>query len=78
MRKGLLIVIAGPSGVGKGTVCSEILNERDDITLSVSATTRDPREGEIDGVNYHFVTMNEFDEMIENNEFLEYANVFSE
>ena len=51
-RKGLLLVVSGPSGAGKGTICKEILNRRKDIKLSVSATTRKPREGEVDGVNY--------------------------
>ena len=71
--KGQLIVLSGPSGVGKSTVISELLSERPDIYFSVSYTTRAPRVGEADGVNYNFVTREAFEEMIENNELLEYA-----
>lgn len=53
-KRGLLIVISGPSGAGKGTICKELLEKNDNLLLSVSATTRSPRNGEIDGVNYHF------------------------
>lgn len=73
--KGLLIVISGPSGVGKGTVC-DTLTKRDDLFISISATTRSPRKGEIDGKNYYFITENEFKKRIENNDFLEYAHVY--
>ncbi|MGM0378246.1 MAG: guanylate kinase [Bacillota bacterium] len=74
-RKGLLIVVSGPSGAGKGTICKALLKRRD-IDVSVSATTREPREGEIDGENYHFLTKDKFEEKIENDEFLEYAKVY--
>lgn len=74
-RKGLLIVVSGPSGAGKGTICKELLKRRD-IDVSVSATTREPREGEIDGENYHFLEKDEFENKIENDEFLEYAKVY--
>ena len=71
--RGKLIVLSGPSGVGKSTVISELLSERSDIYFSVSFTTRAPRVGEADGVNYHFVTREQFEEMIARNELLEYA-----
>ncbi|MEG0321888.1 MAG: guanylate kinase [Oscillospiraceae bacterium] len=71
--KGQLIVLSGPSGVGKSTVISELLSERDDIYFSVSFTTRAPRVGEADGVNYCFVPRSEFEGMIARDELLEYA-----
>lgn len=77
MSKGLLIVISGPSGTGKGTVCKALLDKRKDISMSVSCTTRAPRPGEIDGKSYFFKTHKEFENLISQNEFLEYANVFS-
>jgi len=73
-EKGLLIVLSGPSGVGKGTVRKEIFSQPDTaFEYSVSATTRKPREGEIDGVDYFFKTREAFEEMIENDQLLEYA-----
>ena len=72
-RKGLLLVVSGPSGAGKGTICKALLNKNDQIKLSVSATTRKPRNGEVHGVNYFFIEKEEFTKMIENGEFLEYA-----
>lgn len=75
-RKGLLLVVSGPSGAGKGTICKEILNRRKDIKLSVSATTRKPREGEVDGVNYFFLNKEQFSKMVDNGEFLEYASIY--
>lgn len=71
MNKGLLFVISAPSGCGKGTILSEILNER--IYFSVSSTTRKPRNGEVDGVDYNFITVSQFKELIEENGMLEYA-----
>jgi len=68
-----IIVVAGPSGVGKGTVIAWVRAHRPDAWLSVSATTRAPRPGEIDGVNYHFLTRADFDTMIEAGGFLEWA-----
>ncbi|MBV7271932.1 guanylate kinase [Clostridium thailandense] len=73
--KGLLIVISGPSGAGKGTICKALMNESD-FWISVSATTRNPRQGEIDGVNYHFLTKEEFKKKIDIDDFLEYAEVY--
>ena len=75
MKKGLLIVISGPSGGGKGSVNKELL-ALDDFCFSVSATTREPRDGEVDGVNYFFITREEFEKRIENGDMLEY-NVYS-
>ncbi len=72
MTKGSLFVISGPSGTGKGTVCNELLKENN-IFLSVSATTRDKRLGETEGVTYYYISENEFKEMIANDEVLEYA-----
>lgn len=72
MNKGRLIVFSAPSGCGKGTMLAEILKD-DNFYCSVSATTRAPREGEIDGVNYHFLTREQFEKNIENGRMLEYA-----
>jgi len=71
--KGILVVLSGPSGVGKGTVCAALRNSGADIVYSVSATTRAPRVGEIDGVNYFFKTREQFEQMIKNGELLEWA-----
>ncbi len=71
--KGILFVLSGPSGTGKGTVCSEILNREDKLTISVSATTREKRSGETDGETYHYVTKDDFQGMIDKGEMLEYA-----
>lgn len=71
--KGVLFVLSGPSGTGKGTVCKEILNASDDLTISVSATTREKRIGETDGETYYYVTKDEFEGMIDRDEMLEYA-----
>jgi len=72
-RRGELIVLSGPSGVGKSTVISELLSSRRDIHFSVSFTTRLPRVGEENGVNYNFVSRQEFERMIADDELLEYA-----
>ena len=72
MSKGKIIVISGASGVGKGTVLGKMMQQRSDLTFSVSATTRDPRPSEIEGVHYYFVTREKFEEMIASHEFLEY------
>ncbi len=72
MSKGKLIVISGASGVGKGTVLGIMLKKRKDLSFSVSATTRPPRPGEIDGVHYYFITREKFEAMIAAGDFLEY------
>lgn len=74
-RKGMLLVISGPSGVGKGTLFKKLLAQDETMTFSVSYATRDPRPGEVDGRDYHFVTNEAFDEMVQKNGFLEYAVV---
>lgn len=73
--KGLLIVLSGPSGAGKGTICKSLLN-RQKFWLSVSATTRKPRKGEVSEQSYHFMTKEQFKTKIENDDFLEYAEVY--
>jgi guanylate kinase len=73
MRKGRTFVVSGPSGVGKSTVLRALLDRRKDVYFSVSATTREPRPGEIDGVHYHFLDVDTFREWIARDEFLEYA-----
>ena len=72
MSSGKLIVISGASGVGKGTVLGIMMQKRSDLSFSVSATTRDPRPNEVDGVHYYFITQERFEEMIAKGEFLEY------
>jgi len=74
-NRGVLIVISGPSGAGKGTICKEILEKNNNIYLSVSATTRKPRQGEVDGVNYYFLTEEDFKNKVDSNGFIEYAKV---
>ena len=72
-KTGMLIVLSGPSGTGKDSVLKVILKERKDLKLSISYTTRPPRKGEVNGVDYHFVSKQEFEKFIENGEMLEYA-----
>lgn len=76
VNKGLLLIISGPSGVGKGTVCSAVLAGSSDTVCSISATTRKPRPGEIDGESYYFLTREEFLKKRDNGYFLEWAEVF--
>lgn len=73
ISKGKLFVISGPSGVGKGTLVSEVLKKNKNIELSVSATTRNPRPNEADGINYHFFSKEKFQELINNDELIEWA-----
>ena len=73
-KKGVLFVISGPSGVGKGTINKMLFDEVDgQVSFSVSATTRGPREGEVDGTHYFFISRQEFENRVANNEFLEHA-----
>lgn len=76
MCKGLLILISGPSGTGKGTVCDLLRQKHPEISYSISATTRQPRPGEQDGVNYYFYTKEKFREMIDQGQLLEWAEVY--
>ena len=75
-NRGVLIVISGPSGAGKGTICKALLEKHKDLYLSVSATTRSPRNGEVEGVNYYFLTREHFQAQINENGFLEHAEVY--
>ncbi|MDO5026393.1 MAG: guanylate kinase [Tissierellia bacterium] len=75
MKKGFLLVISGPSGVGKGTVLHDLMNTQSNLVYSVSATTRKKRDGEIEGVSYFYKSHEEFEKMIDEDKFLEYAHV---
>lgn len=75
-RRGLMLVLSSPSGAGKTTLTRRLLAEDNDVVMSVSATTRDPRPGEEDGKDYYFVSHDRFEEMVENDKLLEYATVF--
>ena len=77
-KKGNLFVISGPSGAGKGTLRENALNDIKNLVYSISCTTRKPREGEVDGVQYRFITHEKFKEDIEKNLFLEYAHVHAD
>lgn len=74
--QGVLLVVSGPSGAGKGTICSMLREQLPNLGYSVSVTTRQPRTGEVDGVNYFFKTVDEVKEMIAKDELLEYAEVY--
>lgn len=71
-----IILFSSPSGAGKSTLTSMLLNKYNNVKLSISATTRKPRTGEVDGVHYYFLTQEDFDKKVKNNEFLEYAGVY--
>lgn len=73
MKRGLLIIISGPAGSGKGTVIAELMKNSEDFVYSVSATTRKPRPTDVEGVSYYFVSREEFEKKIERGEMLEYA-----
>ena len=75
-RRGLMFILSSPSGAGKTTMSHKLLMADEEIKLSVSATTRPKRPGEVDGIDYHFVSDAEFDRMVEKDEFYEWANVF--
>ena len=72
-KRGLLLVVSGPSGAGKGTVCTRLVEKRDDVFLSISATTRAPRQGEVDGKHYYFISEADFESRIKNGGMLEHA-----
>ncbi len=76
MSKGMLYIVSAPSGAGKTSLLAEVRARLSDLTVAVSHTTRDPRLGEYNGKHYHFVSRQEFNQMVENGEFLEYAKVF--
>ena len=75
-RRGLLFVLSSPSGAGKTTLSRKLLEREPDMFMSVSVTTREPRPGETDGKDYHFISRAQFDDMVKNGELLEYAEVF--
>ena len=74
-RTGMLLIISGPSGTGKGTLVEKLMKSDSSFRFSCSVTTREPRTGEIDGVHYHFVTGEQFDQLVSQNAFLEHATV---
>ena len=74
-RTGMLLIISGPSGTGKGTLVDKLMKADPSFRFSCSVTTREPRTGEIDGVHYHFVTQEKYDQLVQENAFLEYATV---
>ncbi|MGI6484980.1 MAG: guanylate kinase [Tepidanaerobacteraceae bacterium] len=76
-EKGILFVVSGPSGAGKGTICGLLMQKIDNLSVSISATTRAPRQGEVDGVSYFFLERSEFERKIERDEFLEWAKVYN-
>ena len=75
-KLGSAIIISGPSGVGKSTVCSKVREQFPEMEFSISCTTRKPRPGEVDGVHYYYLSKEEFEQRIANGEFIEYARVF--
>ena len=75
-RRGLMLVLSSPSGAGKSTISRALLARHDDLTMSVSATTRPMRPGEVEGKDYHFIDQGKFDAMVAGGEFLEHATVF--
>ena len=74
--KKLIIVISSPSGAGKSSICKQLLNDDPQLSISISDTTRPPRDNETNGTDYNFIEKNEFERRIKNNEYIEYANVF--
>lgn len=76
-QKGLLIVISGPSGCGKGTICKELRERHPEIKVSVSTTTREIRAGEVEGRDYRYISKEEFERQVQEGEFLEYARIYS-
>lgn len=76
-KRGKVIVLVAPSGSGKSTIANRLLNDFDNLTFSVSATTRPPRDGETDGVHYHFIDRNQFNKKIEDGDFLEWEEFYN-
>lgn len=76
MREGIIFIISGPSGGGKTTLTGKVMEELDKLRFSVSCTTREPREGEVEGRDYTFISESEFMDMVRENKFAEYANVY--
>lgn len=77
-HSGIALVLSGPSGGGKTSVCNALLERREDVEFSISATTRSPRAGEVDGTQYHFVSRDRFRQMVKNGDLLEWAEVHGE
>jgi guanylate kinase len=77
-QNGFSLVLSGPSGGGKTSVCEALLKRREDVDFSISATTRSPRSGEVDGAQYHFISRHRFQEMVRNGDLLEWAEVHGE
>ncbi|MEG6615232.1 guanylate kinase [Peptococcaceae bacterium 1198_IL3148] len=75
-KEGLLVVLSGPSGAGKGTICQGLVKQAEEISLSVSVTTRPPRPGEEHGKNYFFIARDEFEEMVKDDQLIEWAQVY--
>ena len=75
--KKLIIVISSPSGAGKSSICKQLLKDDPQLNISISDTTRLPRDNETDGIDYNFIEKGEFEKRIKNNEYIEYANVIS-
>ena len=75
-EQGLLVIVSGPSGCGKSTIDKAILNKRDNIVMSISDTTRSPRGKEVNGIDYNFISQEEFEDNIKNDKYLEYAEVY--
>jgi len=75
-RRGFMFVLSSPSGAGKTTISRALLKEDENLSMSVSVTTRKPRSGEVDGTDYHFITMEAYDQLISEDGMLEHANIF--
>lgn len=76
IKKGNLVIISGPSGVGKSTICGDIIERMENVQLSISTTTRPKADTEVDGKDYHFITEQQFQQKVDSDEFLEHAEVF--
>ena len=76
-KKGMMFILSSPSGAGKTTLTKKIAEKNSDFIISISHTTRKPRQNEIDGLDYHFVTKEKFDELVQKNSFFEHANIFN-